>query len=67
MIVTIIYPKEVAFPFNIPCLSNGDKIKCADMIIKALMGDGFETGMEPLVPLARVRLKEKDKKDLREE
>lgn len=43
MIVTIIYPKEVAFPFNIPCLSNGDKIKCADMIIKGLMGDGFET------------------------
>ena len=45
MTVTIIYPKEVAFPFNIPCLSNGDeadKFKCANMILKGLMGDGFE-------------------------
>ena len=45
MIVTIIYPKELTFPFNIPCLSNGDeadKFKCANMIVKGLMGDGFE-------------------------
>ena len=43
MIATIIYPKEVTFSFNIPCLSDGDKIKCTDMIMQALMGDGFET------------------------
>ena len=46
MIVTVIYPKEVTFPFNIPCLDAsdaGDKIKCADMITRGLMGDGWET------------------------
>lgn len=42
MIVTVIYPKEVSFPFNIPCLSIEDKALCAEMIAQSLMGDGFE-------------------------
>ena len=45
MIVTIIYPKEITFPFNIPCIgacNQADKIKCANMITKGLMGDGWE-------------------------
>jgi hypothetical protein len=43
MTVTVIYPKEVSFPFNIPCLSIDDKVLCAEMIAQALMGNGFET------------------------
>ena len=44
MIATIIYPKELAFPFNIACIgecNQANKMKFAEMVTECLMGDGW--------------------------
>lgn len=46
MIATIIYPKELAFPFNIACIgecNQANKMKFAERVTECLMGDGWET------------------------